>query len=123
MENAQALAPVQNAAQAQAARERRMEIANIILQQLGGPARLKMMCGAKDFIAVENGVQFRIGRNAKNVNKVRIVLNGSDLYDVEFGNLRVGKNVVYKIIDSSNDVYAEDLVRVFEAASGLYLSF
>ena len=60
-----------------------MTIANIIYQQLGG-GRFAAMTGAKNFVALENGIKFNIGRNASKANTVKITLNGLDLYDVEF---------------------------------------
>lgn len=58
-------------------------IAKTILQQLGG-GRFSAMTGAKNFVAIENGIKFDIGRNASKANKVKITVNGLDLYDVEF---------------------------------------
>jgi len=64
---------------------RNQEIAQEILAQLGG-GRFKAMTGAKDFVAIENGLQMKIGRGAKkSISIVRIVLNDRDTYDVEFG--------------------------------------
>ena len=57
--------------------------ANTIYQQLGG-GRFSAMTGAKNFVAIENGLVFYIGRNASKANKVKITVNGLDLYDVEF---------------------------------------
>ena len=57
--------------------------ANIIYQQLGG-GRFTAMTGARNFVAIENGLVFYIGRNASKANKVKITVNALDLYDVEF---------------------------------------
>ena len=62
---------------------RNQEIAKIILQQLGG-RQFAMMTGAKQFVAIDNGVRFRIGRNATRANLVKIVLRGDDTYNMEF---------------------------------------
>ena len=62
---------------------RNQEIAKIILQQLGG-RQFAMMTGAKQFVAIDNGVRFRIGRNATRANVVKIVLRGDDTYNMEF---------------------------------------
>lgn len=102
---------------------RNQEIAQVILQQLGGTGRLAVMTGAKDFMAIENGVQFSIGRNAKSVNKVRIVLTADDLYNVEFGAVRRVKGVpTYKVLDSTQGAFADMLPQLFEAATGMYLT-
>ena len=58
-------------------------IANTILNQLGGN-RFVAMTGAKNFVALENGIRFKIGRNKSKANTVKITVNGLDLYDIEF---------------------------------------
>ncbi len=100
--------------------DKNMSIANEIIRQMGGTGRLNAMTGAKHFIAIENGIQFKIGRNAKSVNTVRIVLNGMDLYDVEYGRTH-GMN--YKIKASSEGIYNDMLKADFERETGMYLSF
>lgn len=62
---------------------RNQEIAKIILQQLGG-RQFAMMTGAKQFVAIDNGVRFRIGKNKTRANLVKIVLRGDDTYNLEF---------------------------------------
>ena len=76
-----------------------MEIAKTILQQLGGSGRLAMMTGANNFVALKNGVTFKI-KNRK-VNFIKITLNSRDLYDVYFYKL-VGTNL--KIISELNSI-------------------
>lgn len=102
---------------------RNQEIAQVILQQLGGVNRLSVMTGANGFVAIENGVQFSIGRNAKGVNKVIIRLNAQDLYDVEFGaQRRVKFEMRYTVKSSSEGIYADMLKATFEEATGMYLT-
>ena len=93
-------------------------IAKTIVQQFGGN-RFAVMTGARDFVTVNNGVQFRIGRNAKRVNRVTVTLNGLDLYDVMFWNVRGAKAT---ILSETENVYADQLRSVFEAATGMYTS-
>ena len=62
---------------------RNQEIANIILQQLGGN-KFIAMTGARQFVAIECGIRFRIGRNATRTNMMRITLRGDDTYKMEF---------------------------------------
>lgn len=95
--------------------ENAQEIANTIGKQLGGLNKVKAMTGAKDFVALGNGLAFKYPRG----KYVKIILNGKDLYDVEFSNLRGIKQTIKK---NYNDVYAEDLKKVFEEYTGLYLS-
>lgn len=102
-----------------------MEIANIILQQLGGTGRLKIMAGCKDYIAIENGVQFGIGKNAAGINKAKIVLRADDLYDVEFGTVRKNNKTfeyTYKVVSKTEGAYNDMLKSLFESATGMYLS-
>lgn len=62
---------------------RNQEIAKIILQQLGG-RQFAMMTGAKQFVAIDNGVRFRIGKNKTRANMVKITLRWDDSYNMEF---------------------------------------
>lgn len=59
------------------------QIANTILQQLGG-RQFIMMTGANNLVAIENGLRFRIGRNGTRTNVVKIVLKGDDTYRMQF---------------------------------------
>lgn len=102
---------------------RNQEIAQTILQQLGGVNRLRVMTGAKDFVAIENGVQFGIGRNAAGVNKVIIKLRADDTYDVEFGAVRrVKLEMRYTVKDRTEGAYCDMLMNLFERATGMYLT-
>jgi hypothetical protein len=101
-----------------------MQIANTIIEQLGGKGRLCAMTGAKDFVALERGLSFGVGKNAKGVNKVIIRLTDADLYDVEFGRVRTVKGMpTYKVLDSTEGAYADMLMDLFEQATGMYLTF
>lgn len=93
-----------------------IEIAKIILQQLGGQGRLVVMTGAYNFVAIRNGVSFKIKN--RSVNYVEIKLNGKDLYDVKFGRIAVGK---MKVKSEHNDVYFDELIPLFEKETGMYL--
>lgn len=98
--------------------ERNLEIANTILRQMGGTGRLGLMVGAKNFVAIEDGVRFKIGN--RSINRIEIRLNGKDLYDMKF--LRIwGSKTTVKA--EHEDVYADMLVDLFEKETGLYLSF
>lgn len=97
-------------------------VAQIILQQLGS-GLFAAMTGARNFTNTGNGLSFRLnGRMTKQcINYVEIELNGSDLYDVSFGRIRSG--LLYKNLETFTDVYAEDLVRLFEETTGLFTHF
>ena len=65
--------------------DEKMQIANTIIQQLGGN-RFRVMTGAKNFMALDGGVTFAIpggGGFAKHgINKVNVVLDASDTYTI-----------------------------------------
>lgn len=96
------------------------QVAQTILQQLGG-RRFAVITGAKDFSCVgdEPALSFRLPGNMTKdrINHVKIVLNSSDLYDVTFSAIRASK---VKEVAKSNDVYAENLIELFEHTTGLY---
>lgn len=92
-------------------------IAKTILQQLGGQGRLNMMTGAYNFVALKNGVSFRI-KNPK-ANFIKITLNSLDLYDVEIGRIRAYK---YNVVEKADGVYSDMLKPIIERVTGMYLS-
>lgn len=97
-----------------------LNVANNIVAQLGG-SRFIALTGAKNFVGGDNYVQFGIPLKTKNQsNKVRITLNANDLYDVEFFYVR-GTSLKEK--GSFNNVYADNLLDVFESATGVYGRF
>ncbi len=95
------------------------EIAKIILNQLGGN-KLIAMTGAKNLCALDEqcgGLSFKLPKfSGVKVNYVKIVLNGSDLYDVEFGRIYGNK---YTVISEHSDIYCDMLVELFEKETGL----
>lgn len=95
------------------------EVAKVILQQLGG-ARFRFMTGADNFLAIKNGLQFKLPSTPNytldGINSVRIVLNGNDLYDIQFHKIR-GTSV--KLVAELSDVFCEDLQEAFTRHTGL----
>ena len=89
-----------------------------LLKQLGGN-RFIAMTGAKNFTVGPKGAGFKIGKNSKGINYVRIDLDGRDLYNMEFIQLR-GGNI--KIKSKEEGVYADQLRKVFTQHTGLYTS-
>jgi len=89
------------------------------LKQLGGN-RFIAMTGAKNFAVGPKGMGFKIGKNAKNVNYVRIDLDkGKDLYDMYFNFVSV-RGV--KVKAKAKGVYADDLRGMFTKHTGMYTS-
>lgn len=95
-----------------------MEIARTILEQLGGN-QFAMMTGAKNFIAAEKGLSFKVGRNSKSVSHVRITLDPDDTYSVEFIRVRAGKLTQ---VAKETGVYCDMLQNIFTEHTGLYTS-
>lgn len=103
------LAPVKTASQ----------VGQTILQQMGGARRLVMMTGAKDFVMYPNGVRFSWpSKQPSKGNEVKVTLDASDTYTVEFFNVRQG---VPKPVKKYTDIYADGLVDLFERQTGYYL--
>ena len=91
-------------------------MARKILHELGG-SKFSAMVGTKDIVQTDKGVQFGIGKGAKQgINKVRISYTGVDTYNMEFFNIR-GANV--KSIKEASNIYSGDLARVFKDTTGL----
>ena len=88
-----------------------------MLKQLGGN-KFIAMTGAKNFAVGPKGASFKIGRNSKNVNYVRIDLK-NDLYDMEFIQMRAGK---LKVKSKEKGVYADQLQKMFTKNTGMYTS-
>lgn len=101
--------------------ERNREIAVTILEQIGNQSLT--MIGTKQRFIVDNGVQFRIGRNSKGINIIRITLNGKDLYDMQFVMQHGIKRHYETVVKSScEDVYFDMLNDMIEKHTGLYTS-
>jgi hypothetical protein len=107
----------------QRTREEKMAIANEIIRQLGG-RKFTVMTGAKDYMAIDNGLTFRIpGNLTKNhINRVRVILDPSDTYTVSFWNYRKqripGPPSMKKIAEHSM-VYDDQIQSIFTAETGL----
>jgi len=95
-------------------------VAQTILNQLGGINRLVMMAGCKGFVAAPTSVHFKLGSNEKKATAMMITLDPTDTYTVK---VFKGRGVNMTKSEELSDVYAEDLVRIFEASTGMYLSF
>ena len=89
--------------------------AAVLLKQLGGN-RFIAMTGAKGFAVSNKYMSFKIGRNSKGINFVRIGHNAKDLYDMEFGFVSVRGIKVKKKV---KDVYADMLGQMFKKHTGM----
>tara|TARA_B100001105_G_scaffold255467_1_gene255130 strand:+ start:1643 stop:2035 length:393 start_codon:yes stop_codon:yes gene_type:complete len=105
-------------------------IAQTILDQLGG-SKFTAMTGAKNFLTIANGLQFKLPQNfaKNNISVVRITLLPSDTYSMEFGKILKQKDPqygvkmpVYKKISVHEQVYADQLRSLFKDETGLDVS-
>lgn len=100
-----------------------LDVAEIILAQLGGPARLSAMIGARNFVGEASSLTFKFSAPAKNkANCVVITLDESDTYTVRF--CRVGRAPLFEVAEKGETsmVHAPSLRAVIESATGLRLS-
>lgn len=97
-----------------------LSVADTIRDQIGN--RGLVMMGAKNLLGSEDGLQFKIGRNALRVTHVKITLEPSDTYSVEF--IRVGRAPRFTVTEISRSelVFVDSLRAVLEAGTGMYLS-
>ncbi len=94
------------------------DIAATILEQMGGAGRIHAMTGATIMVG-RDSVSFKLKRGAK-VNYFEVEYDyGSDTYSVQYGNVR---GTSYKPKETLSFVYPDQLKRIFEQATGLYLS-
>lgn len=91
------------------------EIAKTILSQLGGN-KFIAMTGANSFSYGVKCLTFRIGRNARKVKAVRITLDASDTYTMEFLNIH---GLKVNTVSKWSDVYADNLQNIFKIETGL----
>lgn len=94
-----------------------MSIAHTILEQLGGN-RFRAMTGARDIVAMDRGLTFRLPRGlARNgINSVVVQLDASDTYTVMFNKRR---GLELRHIAAHTMVYADQLQTIFKAETGL----
>lgn len=93
-----------------------MNVAKTILSQIKTLDSMALWAwGAKDLVAMEDGLMFKSSGMVKNKGKVVVKLNGKDLYDVTFGKIR---KFEYKELARIEDVFVEDLVATIDGMVG-----
>jgi len=97
-----------------------METAKIISEQMGGINKMMAMAGAKNFVDHGDALSFKF-KACKKYNYCKVTLDeGLDLYNVTFSKVdKWGAQTNEKNIAA---VYADQLKKVFESETGLYLS-
>ena len=96
-------------------------VAETIRLQIGN--RAFCMLGTKMIVRHPDRLVFSIGTgaryNGRKVNRCTVILDASDTYTVEVGNL-TGLN--YRTLGTRSDVYADSLHRVIESLTGMRTS-
>jgi hypothetical protein len=94
------------------------DVAATIANQIGN--RALVMFGATNLLGDANTLQFKIGKNASKATHVRVTLDPSDTYTVEF--IRVGRSPHFTVtpIDSQSMVYGDQLRTVIGTFTGMY---
>lgn len=96
------------------------QIANTILQQMGGAGRIMAMTGARQFLTSANSVQFKF-KGSRKANCVRVTLDPTDTYTVEFHKV-TKRGLEVKEVKALSGVYCDMLIELFESTTGLYLT-
>jgi hypothetical protein len=90
-------------------------VTQTIIDQIGHQAF--RMLGARDLIASPDHLSFKVGRNAKSVNGLRVTLMPTDTYKVEALRFR---NHNVKIVETHENIYVDSLHQVIESLTGMY---
>lgn len=95
-----------------------MEVANTILKQLGGN-KFIAMTGSKNFLGGENSLTMTLTRNAAKAKYLKITLDPSDTYSMEFFSM---KTKTFEKVTKENfeGVYCDQLQDIFTSVTGLY---
>ena len=93
-----------------------MTVATTILQQLGGN-RFKAMTGAKNLAGGVNYLSFRLPKAKDGINYIKIALDASDTYTLEFGRVH---GAAYNVKHTTSGIYNDMLQDCFTQHTGLY---
>ncbi len=97
-----------------------LEVANTIIEQLGGFGRLRAMVGAFNLVGDATSVTLRF-KGSRKTNMLKVTLNSTDTYTVEFLKYSPSKCKATTVKKTSM-VYCDMLVSLFENTTGLYLT-
>lgn len=89
-----------------------------ILYQLGG-GRFTLFTGCSNYVALENGLQFKVGRNGNKITHCKITLTDKDEYCIEYKYIKGSNLRTLKTVLVQDRVQAEDLTRSFFEATGM----
>ena len=96
-------------------------VADTMIAQLGGAGQLRAMLGTTLMAVDENSVTFNF-RMCRRTNRCRVTyVPGLDLYRMEFF-LMGARCTSCKLVESFDQVYADQLRSLFESTTGLRMS-
>ena len=98
----------------------KMQVAETILEQLGGARRLGIMVNARDFVAITRGLQFKFSGSRK-ANTARVELTPRDTYTLTLYKV-TNKGLDIKDV-ASEEMYFDQMVDYIESVTGLALHF
>lgn len=96
------------------------EIANIIIQQMGGYGKLKAMIGASNYLVADNGISFQF-KGCRKAKKCIVRLLPDDTYEMRIGKMNM-KTFDWEELYNQSGLYWDILKPEFERVTGLYLS-
>lgn len=96
-----------------------MQVAQTILQQLGGNKFLAMT-GSKNLASGSNYLRMNLVTNKTKAKYLYIYLEANDTYRMEF--VSVNRNLDRVVKKEYTDVYFDQLQELFTEATGLYTS-
>ncbi len=96
------------------------EVAQTIIDQMGGLGKLRAMVGATNFLASDNSVSFQF-KGCRKAKKCIVTLLPSDTYQMQLGKLDP-KTFDWVELYNEKGLYNDMLKPVFESQTGLYLS-
>lgn len=91
-------------------------IAKTILYQIGGN-KFIVMTGSKNFLYGDNYLLMTLSQNKSGANRLKITLDPSDTYTMQFLKYRPFET---EIVKEFSDVYCDQLQDIFEKVTGLY---
>lgn len=91
-----------------------MTVAQTIREQIGSGALFMM--GAKNLLGGPNSLWFGIGRNAKSITHVKVLLDPTDTYTVQFWRVRKG---IGKVVTSEDGIYFDSLCECLSRGTGM----
>jgi hypothetical protein len=106
-----------------AERSDRIQIAQTIIDQIGGHRALYMLGAVGQAWATDRGVEIHI-KGSRTVNRITITLDPSDTYSVRFSRVaKIRNSYEYsdRTVYETDDIYADSLVGLIESKTGLYL--